>query len=267
MNLAAASYGRLCVPGTGTQGGTLTAELVDSGVKYAVEWLQTEPRREDRRYAAALLLRELARNAPTLVNAFVTQILELIWVALRDPKLGIRESAADAVSACFAIIAARDSQTRQQFSRIYDETLQGLRSSTIETVHGSLLVLKELLQKSKMFMNDHYHEACEIVYRFRDHREPLIRKQVVTLIPIIANYAPMDFTNHYLLKFMNYLQGLLKSPKERNVAFVAVGKVAGAVGSAIAPYLDGILYYIREGLSVKALVSPSPFVEVIGKVR
>ncbi|KAH0559920.1 hypothetical protein GP486_003558 [Trichoglossum hirsutum] len=247
MIYAARALGRLAIPG-----GTLTAELVESEVRSALEWLQID-RQENRRFAAVLTLRELARNSPTLLYAFVHQIFELIWVALRDPKVLIRESAAEAVSTCFEIIALRDSTLRNQwFSRIYDEVLHGLKLNTTESIHGSLLTMKELLQKGGMFMQEHYREACEIVFKFRDHREQLIRRQIIALIPILASYAPMDFVASYLHKFMIHLQGQLKKEKERNPAFIAIGKVASAVGSAVAPYLDSILVYIREALSLKA---------------
>ncbi|KAI9757288.1 MAG: hypothetical protein M4579_003499 [Chaenotheca gracillima] len=247
MMLAARALGKLAVPG-----GALTAELVESEVKSALEWLQSD-RQENRRFAAVLTLRELALHSPTLLYSFVPQILELIWVALRDPKVAIRESAATAVSACFEIIAARDMQLRQHwFSRIYDEALQGLKLGTVEAAHASLLALKELLLKGGMFMKDHYREACEIVFRYKDHRDPLIRRQVDTLIPILASYAPAEFNNTYLHKFMIHLQGQLKKDKDRNSAFIAIGKVASAVGSAIAPYLDGILVFVRDGLGIKA---------------
>ncbi len=247
MIVAARAIGKLAVPG-----GTLTAELVESEVQSALEWLQGD-RQENRRFAAVLILRELAKKSPTLLYAFVPQIFECIWEALRDPKVLIRESAAEAASACFEIIAARDAQLRQQwFARIYEEALQGLKLNTTEAIHGSLLIIKELLLRGAMFMHEHHREACEIVLRYKDHREPLIRRQVVVLIPILASYAPMEFVNSYLHKFMIHLQGQLKKEKERNPAFIAIGKIASAVQSAIAPYLDGILVYVREGLSVKA---------------
>lgn len=246
---AARALGRLAVPG-----GPLTAELVESEIKNALEWLQSD-RQENRRFAAVLSIRELAKNSPTLLYAFVPQILEVIWVALRDSKVLIRETAAEAVSACFEIIAARDAQLRQQwFSRMYEEALQGFKLNTVEAIHGSLLTVKELLLKGGMFMHDHYKNACEIVLRYKDYsKDPKIRMQTTIMIPILAGYAPQDFVNQYLHKFMVHLQSLLKNPKDRNPAFIAIGKIASAVCSAIAPYLDGILLYIREGLSVKAL--------------
>ncbi|KUL87163.1 hypothetical protein ZTR_05655 [Talaromyces verruculosus] len=244
---AARSLGRLAKPG-----GALTAELVESEIQSALEWLQSE-RQESRRFAAVLIIRELAKGSPTLLYGFVSQIFDLVWVALRDPKVLIRETAAEAVSECFEIIAARDVVAKQQwFARIYEESLQDLRSSNVDWIHGSLLILRELLLKGAMFMNEHYRNACEIVLRLKDHRDPKIRTQVVRTIPILASYAPMDFTNNYLHRFMVYLQAQLKREKERNAAFIAIGKIANAVGVAIGQYLDAIIVYIREGLALKA---------------
>lgn len=225
---------------------------MESEIQSALEWLQSE-RQESRRFAAVLIIRELAKGSPTLLYGFVSQIFDLVWVALRDPKVLIRETAAEAVSECFEIIAARDVVAKQQwFARIYEESLQDLRSSNVDWIHGSLLILRELLLKGAMFMNEHYRNACEIVLRLKDHRDPKIRTQVVRTIPILASYAPMDFTNNYLHRFMVYLQAQLKREKERNAAFIAIGKIANAVGVAIGQYLDAIIVYIREGLALKA---------------
>ena len=75
-------------------------------VKRALEWLSSD-RHESRRHAAVLVLRELAKNSPTLFYAYVPQVLELIWTALRDPKVTIRESAAECLSSCLEIISHR----------------------------------------------------------------------------------------------------------------------------------------------------------------
>jgi FKBP12-rapamycin complex-associated protein len=248
MVVAARALGRLAKPG-----GTLTAELVEAEVKGALEWLQLE-RTENRRFAAVLILRELAKNSPTLMYQWIAQIFEVIWVALRDPKVLIRESAAEAISACFEIISPRDSQMRQLwFGRVYDEILKGFVINTNEAIHGSLLTMKELLDKSAMFMNDQkYKETVETVLKYREHRDALVRREVVLIIPILANYSPTDFATRYLHQCMLHLQGLIRKDRDRDKAFVAIGQIANAVGVAIAPYLDGILGFIQEGLAAKA---------------
>ncbi|KAI9746692.1 MAG: phosphatidylinositol kinase- protein kinase tor1 [Claussenomyces sp. TS43310] len=252
MQPAAVALGKLCRPG-----GSLISELVESEVKTALEWLQSD-RVEERRYSAVLILRELGRNAQTLMYTYVQHVFDLIWVGLRDVRLLIRETAAEAISGCFQMIRERDPGLRLQWqSRIYDEAVQGIRLGTVESIHGSLLVIKELLQQGGMFMHEHYQEVCEIVFRHKEHREPVIRKTVVLLIPELANYSPTDFAQSYLHKFMVFLSGMLKKDKERNDAFLAIGNIANAVKSAIAPYLDGVLIYVREGLSLKSRRSGS----------
>ncbi|KAL9028784.1 MAG: hypothetical protein Q9196_002897 [Gyalolechia fulgens] len=245
---AARALGHLAIPG-----GALTAELVESEVKAALEWLSPVGQ-ENRRFAATLVIRELGKNSPTLLYAFVPQILERIMGAIRDPKVLIRETAAEAVGACFEVILTRDPSLRDHWHGwVYDDTLQNFKSTNLESIHGSLLMLRELLQKGGMFMRDHrYREACEIVLRLKDHKEARIRAQVVSMIPVLADYSPMEFAQNYLHRFMIYLQGQLKKDKERNTALLAIGRIAHAVTSAIAPYLDGIIVFVREGLSVKA---------------
>jgi FKBP12-rapamycin complex-associated protein len=248
MVVAAKALGRLAKPG-----GTLTAEVVDAEVKVALEWLQME-RSENRRFAAVLILRELGKNSPTLMYQWIAQIFEVIWVALRDPKVLIRESAAEAISACFEIISPRDSQMRQLwFGRVYDEILKGFNLNTNEAIHGSLLTMKELLDKSAMFMDDRkYKETVETVLKYREHRDALVRREVVLIIPILASYSPTEFATKYLHQCMLHLQGLIRKDRDRDKAFVAIGQIANAVGVAIAPYLDGILGFIQDGLTAKA---------------
>ncbi|KAI0395542.1 TOR kinase [Xylariaceae sp. FL0594] len=244
MPPAATAMGKLCRPG-----GSLISELVESEVKTALEWLQSD-RIEEKRYSAVLVLRELALNAPTLMYGYVGLIFDLIWVGLRDPRHLTRDTAAETVGACFSIIRDRATEMRLTWeAKMYNEMLVGFKIGSAEATHASLLVLREFLECSGMFLEAHYPEACEIVFRHRDHRDAAVRKTVVGLIAPLAKFSPTEFSNTYLHKFMPYLTGLLKREKERSDAFSAIGEVAHAVKSAIAPYLDGVLIYVREGLS------------------
>ena len=249
MIVAAKCLGRLATPG-----GALTAELVEAYVKHALEWLTSE-RNENRRFAAVLILRELARNSSTLLYPYIPGILVSIWEGLRDQKVVIRETAAETVSQCFKILSARDPAQRSQcLTRMFEAAQDGYRRETIECVHGSLLAYKELLVQGGMFMHGaRYKDACErvLLQQYREHRDPTIRRTVVEIIPILAGYAPKEFCHNYLARSMSHLQNLLKDPKQRNIAFVAIGNIAHAVGSQIAPYLDTILLHIRDALSVK----------------
>lgn len=249
MIVAAKCLGRLATPGA-----ALTAELVESEVRNALEWLTSE-RNENRRFAAVLILRELARNSSTLLYNFIPGILVSIWEGLRDQKVVIRETAAETVSLCFIILSKRDAQTKNNcLGRMFDGAQEGFKRGSVECIHGSLLAYKELLIQGGMFMHGpKYKDACEkvLLQQYRDHRDPTIRKTVVDIIPILAAYAPKEFCHSYLARSMAHLQSLLKDVKQRNMAFTAIGHIAHAVGSQIAPYLDTILLHIREALSMR----------------
>ncbi|RDW62509.1 hypothetical protein BP5796_10811 [Coleophoma crateriformis] len=246
MQPAAVALGKICRPG-----GALISELVESEVNTALEWLQSE-RVEGRRYGAVLVLREFARNAPTLTYSFVGLIFEHLWVGVRDPNLRIRQTAAEAMSACFQIVKERDRAMRQMWqAKTYNEAVLGVRQGSTEYVYGSLLVIKGLLQQGGMSVQEHYPEVCDIVSRLKDHKDAQIRRAAVMLIPDLANYSPAEFAQSYLYKFMVFLIGMLKRDKDRDYAFLAIGNIAHAVKSAIAPYLEGILTYIRDALNIK----------------
>lgn len=72
-------------------------------------------RAEAKRYSAVMVLKELAKASPAVIYDYVNKILELVWNTLRDSKLGIREGAAEALSATLYLISQRESSSRKQW--------------------------------------------------------------------------------------------------------------------------------------------------------
>lgn len=244
--LAAKTLGKLAL-----SGGTLTTEFVEFEVKRALEWLQGD-RNENRRYAAVLVLKELAISAPTLVYAFVGQILELIWVPLRDPKVLIREGAANALNAALSLVEVRENRQRKQwYHKVMEEIAKGFKMGTADTIHGSLLALRELIGYKGMYPQEKFNILCESVLKYKDHRDALIRKTVVVMIPSLAQFDSDAFVNTYLNFCMNHLFNQLKKERDKSAAFISIGNVAIAIGSNMSPYLDTTMANIKEGLTVK----------------
>ncbi|CAG8528851.1 8861_t:CDS:10, partial [Acaulospora morrowiae] len=247
MKLASRALGKLAAPS-----GAVTAIFVQREVNTALEYLQGD-RHEQRRYSAALVLRELAQNAPTLVYTHVPVILDSIWVGLRDQKQIIREASAGTLSACLKIVYERESAQRiQWYTKIYEESAKGLKQSNADQIHGSLLVYRELLNHARAFMHERYKTVCETILRYKDHRDGLIRRTVISLIPVLAEFDDKEFVATNVHKCMVYLLAQLKRDRDRSNAFIAIGQVSCAVGSNMGPYLDSILNNIKEGLSTKA---------------
>jgi FKBP12-rapamycin complex-associated protein len=113
--------------------------------------LPVDDRNESRRYAAALVFRELARTAPFSINDRIESILDYLWTALRDPKVNIREVAASALSGCLKIASGRDTATRNEcYAMVFEQAQRGFRINTGDAIHGSLLGYKELFTNGNM---------------------------------------------------------------------------------------------------------------------
>lgn len=65
------------------------------------------------------------------------------------------------------------------------------------------------------FMQERYNEVCEQVLSYRDHRENLVRRAVIELIPTLASYNHQEFIGSYLHRCMIYLLGQLKKERDR----------------------------------------------------
>ena len=232
-------------------GGTLTADIVDFEVKRALEWLQGDAAMfREKRHAAALVLKELAENAPTLFSVHLGTFFESIRVALHDDRVATRAAATRALSACLVLVSRRDSSLSvEYYYSIYKVVERGFKKATTETIHGSLLAVGELFHNTKDFMVPRFNEICSTVLKYRTHRDALVRCTVIAIMPRLAKFSPDAFVRGYLDECLESLLASTKRSSERSAAFMSIGKLALAVGSTIAEHVPRILSLVRDGLT------------------
>ncbi|KNE54070.1 hypothetical protein AMAG_17615 [Allomyces macrogynus ATCC 38327] len=230
MVLAARALGKLVSPRIG---GAFTAEFVESEVKKAIDTLHLGEKHDGKNHGAVLVLKELAQNAPTLICAHVPTILESLWNPLRESKLVVREAAAEAMSVCLELSYQREtpSRTMPWFSKVTDEAMKSLKAPQVEHVHGALLVVREF-------------EICELLLKLKDHKDALIWRTVISVIPTAASFNPPRFLSHLITQ--------LKRERDRSAALIAVGRVALAMESSMKDCLEDIIKVSRESLLMKA---------------
>ncbi|KAI9166124.1 hypothetical protein LWI28_026644 [Acer negundo] len=231
-------------------GGAMTADEVEFQVKMALEWLRGD-RVEYRRFAAVLILKEMAENASTVFNVHVPEFVDAIWVALRDPTLAVRERAVEALRACLRVIEKRETRWRVQwYYRMFEATQDGLgRNAPVHSIHGSLLAVGELLRNTGEFMMSRYREVAEIVLRYLEHRDRLVRLSITSLLPRIAHFLRDRFVTNYLKICMNHILTVLRLPAERDSGFIALGEMAGALDGELIHYLPTITSHLREAIA------------------
>ncbi|OXU22583.1 hypothetical protein TSAR_001785 [Trichomalopsis sarcophagae] len=167
MELAAKTVGKLALVS-----GTFTAEYVEFEVKRAFEWLSGD-RNENKRHAAVLVLKELAVSMPTYFFQHITQFFELIFKAVCDPKPAIREGAVEALRAALVLTAQRETAKQTQkptwYKLCYEEIVAGFEEVYVreksfnrdDRMHGSLLILNELLRCSNLQWERLYEDLME----------------------------------------------------------------------------------------------------------
>lgn len=253
-------------------GGATMADEVERQVKHALGWLQGE-RVEPRRFAAVLILKEMAENAPTMFNVHVPEFVDAVWVALRDQKLHVRERAVEALRACLCVIEKRETRWRVQwYYRMFEATQDGLgKNASVESIHGSLLAVGELLRNTGEFMMSRYKEVADIVFKYRDHRDRLVRRSITALLPRIAHFLRDRFVTSYLKICMDHLLAVMKLPAERGSGFLALAEMAGAVGGELESYLPSVTSSLKEAIaprrgrpSMEALVCIGSLAKAMG---
>ncbi len=180
------------------------------------------------------------------------------------PQPNIRESAAETLDACLRLVQIRDKNSKKQWQRkVYEEAVRGLSQVSVDIIHGSLLAFRCLLNHSMKFMEDSkYRETFELIFRLREHKEPMIRKVVILAIAGLASYDSDLFARDYLSPSMEFILISLRKEKEKSTCkfpsasfssywsvFNAIGEIVQSVKSGITDYLPSILALIKESLS------------------
>ncbi|CAM0955895.1 unnamed protein product [Alopecurus aequalis] len=253
-------------------GGAMTADEVEQQIKTALGWLGGD-RVEYRRFAAVLILKEMAENASTTFNVHVPEFVDAIWVALRDPKQAVRERAVEALRACLHVIEKRETRWRVQwYYRMCEAAQVGLgKNASVHSIHGSLLAVGELLRNTGEFMMSRYREVADIVLTYLKHRDQLVRRSITALLPRIAHFLRDRFVTNYLKICMEHILFVLKTPDERASGFVALGEMAGALGAELVPSLPSITPLLHEAIaprrgrpSLEAITCVGSFAKAMG---
>ncbi|KAF6989828.1 hypothetical protein CFC21_007116 [Triticum aestivum] len=212
-------------------GGALTAHEVERQIiTTALGWLGGDGV-EYRRFAAILILKEMAENAFTVFKNYIPEFVDVILIALSDPKLVIHERAAEAVRAlaCSNMEAAADCGVKKVkrkgidlISDLPDETLCTIISflRTDDAVRTSALSRRwRHLWRSAPINLDTAHipgfcpEQIEVVTQIlSEHQGPICRLHLNSLYfadldgwfrsPALANLQEFDI---YVAKFDDVL--------------------------------------------------------------
>ncbi|PHT56179.1 Serine/threonine-protein kinase TOR [Capsicum baccatum] len=94
-----------------------------------------------------------------------------------------------------------------------------------------------------------YREIAEIVLRYLEHRDRLVRLSITSLLPRIAHFLRDQFVTNSLTICMNHILEVLKIHVERASGFIALGEIAGALDGELTNHLPTITSHLRDAIA------------------
>ena len=241
MELAAKAMGKLSSPSIG---GSLAVDLVEFEIKRSLEWLNTD-KSEFKRYAAVLLIREIASNASTILYGYMSLILDSIWTPLRDQRSNVRLVAFESFSVCLSLIQQRESQQRDQwYKSIYIQIQLGFRSINTESLHSSFLAILAMTEHATEFMLTYVDEVHSYLLKYRDYKDPFVRDSILSSLPLFAKH----YTSSMSLSITEWMDFLLasKKDKDKSKSLVCCCELACYLNLECKNYVDTIIKQVKE---------------------
>ncbi|KAJ2896801.1 phosphatidylinositol kinase- protein kinase tor1, partial [Coemansia aciculifera] len=221
----------------------------------SLEWLANE-RSEVLRMTALQVIEALCTGASTLLLSFTPKILPNLSQFLRDHKIDFRLAAARALGACLSMMPSHDVATRGTWLNfLYQEQQHDQAIGSVEGCHAALLICNELIQHGGMYMQGNFVATSDLALKLKDHRDLVVHKAAIALLPVLARYSPQDFTKPsangetLMARACSYLISLARtSERDRGTAFLALGQIAQSCSAEFKPYLEPITRVIKDVL-------------------
>jgi hypothetical protein len=229
-------------------------DYVESEMNRALEWLHgSQPHRL---FAACVVLKQLADNAPTIFFVRTREFFDFIWGPLWHADKIIRLSAGKALCACLGVLSQRTYHL-QWYCNIYDMIHEGFHKGTSESIHGSLLVVREMLKHTGNFMLPRFKEVCKAIMQLKDHNSKCVRSAITALLPALAMFCPDAFARRHLNESVDLLVRCASIPELRPEALLSTGRLCKALGPHLVSRIDEVVSVVQaallEGSSVKKI--------------
>eukprot|EP01033_Poteriospumella_lacustris_P010144 gene10144-7234_t len=215
-----------------------------------------------KRFAACVMLQQLATNAPTIFFVKINEFFDLIWIPIWDQKETIRNAAGRALSACLAVLKERTYHL-QWYCFIYDQLQEGFLAPNEELVHGSLLVVAEMLKYTGDFMIPRFKEVCRSLMQLKNHKSKLVKQAIIDLLPSLAHLCPDVFARAHMDESIDFLIKCTRTSELRSAALLSIGKMCTAMGTHMVNRMDELLQVLREILSNAVAKKSGKGIEIV----
>eukprot|EP01065_Artemidia_motanka_P026262 TRINITY_DN3118_c0_g3_i2.p1 TRINITY_DN3118_c0_g3~~TRINITY_DN3118_c0_g3_i2.p1 ORF type:complete len:3288 (+),score=1111.88 TRINITY_DN3118_c0_g3_i2:461-9865(+) len=279
--LASKCIARIARDGQDRDGGLVTAPMAEEDIKRALDALSRpraalpvqqhsqQPHQQQQQplshFAATLVLRDLAREVPALLQPQAETFFGSVWHAVWSDMKCDREMAVDCIGTFLEI--AVESESLVDWHKLYSRMLRNVREGfrmAEHAVHGSFLTLKELLQHGEAAQgSQQYTELVQECLDVGRGARGALRVVSVEVLPLLARNHAEVFAANFLEETMERIATLHTesdipvSPSRagpapadvKSVSFSAMSQLCTLIEHRfMSAHLQTIVEFIREGL-------------------
>ena len=116
-------------------------------------------------------------------------------------------------------------------------------------MHGSLIVVTEMLKHTGDFMVPRFKEISKAILGLHENRSRVVRCALLSLLPALAQFCADAFARSYLDEAVEIVVKFSKIPELRQQALLSTGQLCRAVGPYLALRVDELLSIVSEALT------------------
>lgn len=247
LRTAALSIGHFARVASNTE-----AEFLQNYYYPLAQKLVTDSRSDCHRLAGVLIFAQLAQNVPTLIFSKRKILFNALWDVITDHNRVIREAAAVAFESSLQVISQRESMADYVKASLR-QIENGLNAGVSDKILGALLIFEVFLNGNvinltdlQLLVRDQVQEVIWKVFQRKDSRDAEVKHRIIEILPKIANAFsgtflqpnPYSTPNNFLGFSLKYLLETIAARKDRQVAYLSLGKLFLALSTYFRSYTN-----------------------------
>jgi hypothetical protein len=250
--------------------------------------LIADARSEMHRFAGALTLSELSKNAPAFIFVRRQNIFTVIWDLVCDKSSKVRDAAAQALEAGLQVVSQREAMDDYLQQALYQINF-GFQANTLEKNLSSLIILDIIVNgvvssqdlQATIVAAELADDLIWKVLQRRDSKDEAVRQKVIEIIPNLADAFPVTFVHaneytgpdNFLIYCLNFLIASIRAKRLRSAAYLSLGNLCLNMANQLraSSITDDVMTVICEGFRdpfcVEALESLGMIVSSLSTVR
>lgn len=221
-------------------------------------------RSETHRFAGALIMTQLSKNAPTFMFIRRQNIFSVIWDLVCDKSSKVRDAASDTLESSLKVISQRETMD-EYLQQALIQVNNGFNINTLEKNLSSLIILGILVNGvinpqdlySTIVITDIGDDLIWKVLQRRDSKDIAVCQKVIEILPNLADAFPSLFVHpnyytnpdNFLIYSLKFLMLTIRNKKLRSVAYLAIGNLCLNMANQLrtSSILDDVMLVICEG--------------------